>query len=697
MAVLQNIRVKFGVLITVLIAISLLSFIIDPDTLRQTMSSMSSKNDVGKMNGEKISYREFQEKADYFTKIQQSVYGKTSNTEEDQDQIYNSAWNSFLEKYVYSEAIAKAGVTVCDDEIVDLTTGENLSPVIAGDPVFYDQSGKFSHDRLVQIIQASSDEPGGTYAIYWDYIENNIKNQQLFEKYTSLLLKSDVLNKVELSRAVAETNVTSGADFIMVPYTYAQDSTITVTDAEIKDYYNARKKMFKQDASRDIVYAVYDISPSEADIAKVRAEADTVYEHFKTTSNLKQFLSKNSDIPLNNYYFKKGELASTYPELDSLAFGGGKETVTPLFKSGDSFMAGRIASVKNMPDSVFVQHILLQGGSASKADSILKAVRGGADFSALAAEYSADKNTQVAEAGDLGWFTQRYMIEGFDTVFVLKPGEPVILKSNYGTHVVRVKESTTPMRKVRIAVLSKGIPVGKDTYQSIYSEVNDLLTASDGKYDSLVVAAKARGVELIPASRVKEGARTIGSYKNVREISRWAFESKPGDVSPIITTTDNFFLASLTGVHEAGTTPLKDLSSSIRMELASKKSAEKKNVEIAEKVKGMTSLEEMAQALGTSVSHKDGISFGSFGYSQDQLDPMFIGAVSAAEKDVVTGPVQCGIGSYIFKVTGRDTGSYFTESDASNRNLQIGQSRLNALSQIFQDEAKVMDNRARFF
>ena len=55
MAVLETIRVKFGVVITALIAIALLSFIIDPTTLQNVASSMSSKYDVGEIDGKSVS------------------------------------------------------------------------------------------------------------------------------------------------------------------------------------------------------------------------------------------------------------------------------------------------------------------------------------------------------------------------------------------------------------------------------------------------------------------------------------------------------------------------------------------------------------------------------------------------------------------------------------------------------------------
>lgn len=64
MAVLETIRVKFGILITVLIAVALLSFIIDPSTLQSVSSTLSSKYDVGEIDGKSISYNDFQAKVE---------------------------------------------------------------------------------------------------------------------------------------------------------------------------------------------------------------------------------------------------------------------------------------------------------------------------------------------------------------------------------------------------------------------------------------------------------------------------------------------------------------------------------------------------------------------------------------------------------------------------------------------------------
>ena len=87
MAVLEKIRVKLGILISILIAIALLSFIIDPNTLGSTLQSMSKENNVGEMNGKAVTYREFFTAFEQNSQLMQALTGGNANTEEAQSQL----------------------------------------------------------------------------------------------------------------------------------------------------------------------------------------------------------------------------------------------------------------------------------------------------------------------------------------------------------------------------------------------------------------------------------------------------------------------------------------------------------------------------------------------------------------------------------------------------------------------------------
>ena len=100
MAVLETIRVKFGVLITVLIAVALLSFIIDPTTLQNVASSMSSKYDVGEIDGKSISYTDYQKDMEK-TKDVMELLGFQANSEQAQSYVRDEAWKELFDKYYF--------------------------------------------------------------------------------------------------------------------------------------------------------------------------------------------------------------------------------------------------------------------------------------------------------------------------------------------------------------------------------------------------------------------------------------------------------------------------------------------------------------------------------------------------------------------------------------------------------------------
>ena len=120
MAVLEKIRVKLGVLITVLIAVALLSFIIDPGTLETTLSYFSSKYDVGKIDGKKVRYNEFQKEVDYYTNIYTLTTGSQSVSEEAMQAINESAWQNLISEWYVIPQMQKAGIRVGDDELASM-------------------------------------------------------------------------------------------------------------------------------------------------------------------------------------------------------------------------------------------------------------------------------------------------------------------------------------------------------------------------------------------------------------------------------------------------------------------------------------------------------------------------------------------------------------------------------------------------
>ena len=696
MALLEKIRVRLGVVISVVIALALLSFIIDPGTLQSVSASMSSKYDVGEINGKSVSYTDFQKEVEQFTAINEMLTGNSVHSEQQQEMIRNAVWQSMIDQYLFYGNAKAAGLNVGKAELLDLTTGDMVSPMIS--QIFRDETGNFSVENLRQFVLNAGNDPTGNMKSLWDYLQNSVYTQQLYTKYMSLFTQSNVTNPLMLTRSIEENNNTTDVEFVMVPFGYAQDSTITVSDSEIKKYYKEHRHLYEQPASRDIEYVVYEVEPSEADIEEATSQADELHNEFINTDNVKNFLLRNSDRQYSEYWYRSGELNTVSRDINDFVFGAGNSTgVSPLYRKDNTFYAAKVMDSKMVPDSVYVRHILLQGDDEALADSLMTVLRTGKNsFSNVAALYSADQNMNVPERGDIGWMTQTFMIPGMESVLTAKKGTLYTIDTQYGKHIVEVTKTTDPIRKKQVAIFEKEIIPSKATYNEFYSKANVLATKAAGKYENFKAAVQEEGLYAHPVNRMLESSSRLGTIDNTKEVTRWAFEAKKGQASNIITVNnDYFFVVAVKDVHKEGYATLQEMAGTIRSILYNQKLAEKKTQEVAEKIKDLGSMQAIADALNTTVSTSDNVTFASL--TSQGLDPKFIGAVSVAEPGVINGPLTGSIGVYVYKVTAHDTGSFFTEDDARTRNEQMSQYSTQMLMPVMMKDGDVKDNRARFY
>ena len=655
MAALETIRVKFGIVITVLIAVALLSFIIDPTTLQSVTSSMSSKYDVGEIDGKSISYVDYQADVEKFTTINEIMSGTSAQNEQQQASIRNSAWQSLVDRYLFVKNAEKAGIFVGKEEMNDIVAGNIESPVFSQNPVFLDENGNFSTANVSDFLAYKDTDQTGRLQLFWNYLIESAKTQEYYSKYMSLFSQSNFTNPLMLAEEIAGNNNTFNVEFVMVPFGYAKDTTIVVSDSEIKAYYNAHKKFYTQKASRDIEYVVFEVKPSTEDIAAANQALIDVYDEFASTDNMRSFLLANSDRQVDNHWYKAGELNTVAKVVNDYAFGD-KASVSEVLSNGNTFYAVRVMESAMVPDSVYVKY--------APADSLLA-------------------------AAEPMWITQT---PGFEDVMTAAKNSKVTVNGL----TFQVLDRTAPVAKKRVAVLEKTAIASEKTKSGFYSQANTFASKAAGKYENFQKALEEEGVYAHPVNKMLEGTNRLGSIDNTREVTRWAFDAKVGDVSNIITVDNNYFIvAALKGVHKEGFTPVEEVAASITNILYSEKAGQKKAEEVAEKIAGLTDMEAIATALQTTVSTKDGVAFASMG--AQGLDPKFIGAASVAEDGKICGPLAGSIGVYVYKVTGRDTGAFFTEDDAKARDAQMSQYATQMVVPVMMEDAEVTDNRARFY
>ena len=687
MAVLEKIRVKLGILITVLIAVALLSFIIDPQTLSSTAQRFSSDNKVGVLDGKSISYIDFYQEVDYFTRLTE-LMGQSSNSEEAQKAIRDAAWQSLLDKHLFQPMIADAGIVVGDEEMFDLTQGTNISPVVANQQMFQDANGLFSREALAGFVQAIPTDPSGQYEMYWHSVENSVYTERLYNKYGSLIEASNIFNKVEQQRMIIDNNVLSSVDFVLSPLGFERDTTITVSSREIKEYYKARKELFTRPATRNIEYVLYEVVPSDEDIERQTEAFNELYAEFAVADNPKNFIALNSDRKWDPYYYTEEQLESE-PHFQAVAFGRNAPVVSEISSGENQLAAARLSDIKMMADSARVLYAAFPLENETEADELLAR--------------ALKMREPSEEFSEMGWITQDVLsytgMEGFEKALEPATGRAYKIKNATSNVclVIYVAERTKAQKKAQLATFMKNIIPSEETYRDFQIKATDLADRSDGDYDKFAQIVREEQLPVIPVNGLLQTTERIGVVDNARSVVHWAFDrkTKSGEVSDVISVDNKYyFVAAVTAVYKEGTIPLSDIRQDIVYTITAEKQIEKMASAIGEQIEGCTTMEQVAEVLGTTVSHQDGITFGT---TLQQLDPKFIGAVASAQPGVISGPVAGDIGVYVFQVIDRQTGTFYTEGDVQKALSRKSAYQTQLLQQVMSETVEIKDNRARFF
>lgn len=700
MAVLEKIRVKFGVFISVIIALALLSFIIDPQTLQNVSSAMSSKYNVGEINGEKISYTDFNKTVENLSSVHQTLSGSSIQGEEAQESIRQEAWQQYINKNMFLKNVAAAGLTLGEDEKYEITSGVNISPVIAqyfADPT----TGAVSYEALNSFKQQMADDQTGTLKNAWYYLKEQAYTQQMYAKYASLFTASSFQDAVLLSERIDGTNNSADIDFVYVPGSYMADSTVVVTPAEVKAYYNLHKDEYKQDDMRDLEYVVFEVKPSEADVLDAQKAFDKVVPAFATAANYKTFLLQNSDRALDTYYYGAGELKSKLSAaIDEFVFSGASANgAVKEFSDADAFYAVKVIDSKQLPAQVYVQHILLVGADAAKADSLVRVINAKkSTFEAVAEQYSVDFRPAAEDPCGIGYMSQTMMIKGLESVLEAPQGQLQVLSTTYGKHIVRVTERKDVAVRKQVAVLQKDIIPSNITTNDYYAKANNIAVAAKGTVEGLRAAAQDQKVYLQSAPKITNSTSSLGSVAHTKEVTRWAFDQKKaGKVSDIFTIDNKYFVvAAVTGTYKEGYASLAEKTDQITFTLKIQKQRALDAEKVAAKIAGCTTLDAVATALGATVSHKDNVTFATNGYAQ-AVDPALVGVASVLPVGTLSAPIQGVAGTYVVVVKERTQGAFFTEDDAKRADNQVQLQLLNSVLPVMAKDAEVVNHLNRFF
>lgn len=712
MATLEKIRSKAGLLVLV-VGLALFAFIIGDFLNSGSTYFRQTQERVAKVDGEVIKIQDYQSRVDEMTEMYKMQTGSSSLPEEYQTQIRQSVFDGMVQEIILDEATTELGMGVTSEELFDMVQGENISPMIQQMQMFVNpQTGAFDKVALLQFLKTIDDEnvasmPADQQAQllqarnFWMFWEKNIKRQRLEQKYTTLLSKAVSANILDAKDAFDGSAESSDIVYAMQSYSSVPDSTIEVSKSEIEKLYNQRKELFKQKEGKVIKYVAVDIRPSKEDYDKASADIEAVKGELIASEKVVDIVNENSEVPFMDAFFAEAALDPEMKQFVQAANAG--DIYGPIFEN-EKYRMFKLVDKTVAPDSVQVSHIMLANSgddvkTKALADSLMSVLKGGADFATLAKEHSAD---QAAEkGGELGWFTEATALRGVNddfkkAVFSTSVNDYTIVKSMYGTHIVKVTDKTSNVNKYKVADIEMTVSPSTKTYGNIYNELNQFISKNNdvAKLDE---AAKEAGYNILSDVTVTAGDQTLGSIKNSRPVVRWAFQNDKGKISEIFECDDKFVIAAVQGTQPEGYRSVASVTPMLKSELIAQKKGEKIAQELV--AKNLTSVDAYAQAMGSSADSVKFVSFSTRRIAGIGVEPKLNAMVAMAQKDQLSAPVAGNNGVYVFQVYEQnkdgktyDEAAEISTLDASNAyrfGIQAIQSLVN--------KAEVEDNRIRFY
>ena len=703
MAIIGTIR-KHSWVAVAIVGIAILAFILGDLT-----KNRGGIPDVGKVNGTTLTNQRFNElvaEMENNYKMQQQVAQVPADVE---TQIREQVWQNFVDETLMGEQTAKLGLKVTPAEVSDMYTGQFIHPYLR--QMFTNpQTGQYDVRQVNYWIE-NFDQLDTNQRMQWLEVEKYVRKDREQQKYSNLIAPAFYMPKAIAAKLAEYDATTANVRVVSLPFQSVTDDEVTIADADYKAYYDEHKADFRvREELRDVDFITFAINPTQQDLADIQNDVMKTWAEFQTTAEdeIAFFVNAESDRPYDSSYVRPS--AFTAP-IDQIVDGATAGTlIEPQITAGEWVM-GKVLATAMRPDSLRASVIYIlnstAGGNITRtneqakmlADSVLNVVKSGKMSFEEAVEQFRDDPQKSETKGDMDWqldgsygFLNEKLVENpVGTSFLFEHPQGV------GYFIVKVTDKTPAAKKYRVALITRAILPSSATNRAVYAEASQF--AGQNRTVSEFTAAAQQGNMQVRSARLNMMASQMAGISNARSIVQWAFneDTKVGTVADQVFECDNMFVVvALKDVFKKGYATLDQVRTMIEQPVRLEKKGELLMARAEEAVKAGQDIASVATKLNVAIDTLDSVSFTDYYLGRFGMEPKVQSAIAVTENGMV-GPVKGANGVYVVNVDSRAPKAA-VDGDAIRMQLEQGyRNKMRAVTQVLKDNAKLNDQRNKFF
>ena len=600
--------------------------------------------DVARVNGDPISLQQYQgalqQRMDTYQ--QQGV----EITPALQARIEDEVFDALVENRLREQEMERLGIEVSDAEVEAAFTGSNPDPLVLR--FFGDGQGGVDRSALAQFVQQAP--PDQVRAL-----EDEIRNSRRQAKLDALIQATVRASEGEVEAEHVRRTRHASAQYVGLRYADVPDADITVTDEDLRAYYNEHREDFERPKTYNVEYVTFAKVPSAEDSARVREELNRLRPELEAAEDPAAWVSQNAYGEGAATFVAPGQIA---PELASALYDDltPGRVVGPVL-SGEEGVLARITGTREAENGPYVhaRHILFPTDQAAQAETVKQQIqRGELSFAQAARTYSQDQSNKD-RGGDLGWFGRGTMVAPFEEAVMSAPVGQVVgpVETQYGQHLVLVEARKNQEAEiVRLSVPLTG------TFDRLVEQAEDLQYYAQAEGAGFADEAQRRGLDVQTAA-VRDDEPVVPGVQIGNDAIRWIRRAGTDAISEPFDAGDQFVVFHLTDVVPEGYRPFDEVREEIQPRVTLDKKKDVAVARLRQAVEAGGDLAAVAARAGTSVVPLPDVALATPVVTGIGNEPALVGTIFGLDAGETSGVVPGEAVAFVVQTTG------FTGGDVS--------------------------------